>query len=356
MKTTAKNLLRLLGASLLLVILAYFGGLFEDPGIGPGVAAAPPGLPAPIHRERALRVQRPAWYTAVGTVESDRRVDVSAQVTGLVSALHAEVGTRVEGGAPLAELDRRESQARLLQAQSALAAARASAVEARAGFERVQRLNERAAATPQELEAAEAARARAEAALAAAEEGVTAAQVDRDHGRILSPVAGVVAERPVEVGDLAAPGKRLFTLHDPERLRVEAHVREGLIQRLRVGAELPVLLRDGQLELRAVVEEIVPAADPRSRTVLVRAGLPTAEGLYPGMFARLRVPLVEREVVLVPEEAVVSVGQLDTLLVLQDGRWVRRYVTLGARRLPGDGDLREVLSGLVGGEQIGWND
>ena len=100
---------------------------------------------------------------------------------------------------------------------------------------------------------------------------------------------------------------------------------------------------------------MIPAADPLSRTFTVRADLPRTEGVYPGMFGRLRIPLGEREAVRVPAAAVKRVGQLETVVVRTDGevegaRWERRLVTTGAT---GDDGWVEALSGLVGGETVG---
>ena len=73
-------------------------------------------------------------------------------------------------------------------------------------------------------------------------------------------------------------------------------------------------------------------------------------GARPGMFARLRIPAGEREVVLAPIEAIARVGQLASVIVEDRGEWKRRLVTLGGT--PENG-LVEVLSGLAGGERIG---
>jgi RND family efflux transporter MFP subunit len=164
-------------------------------------------------------------------------------------------------------------------------------------------------------------------------------------------MTGVVSKREAEAGDLAYPGRPLFVIHNPKGLRLEASVREGMIGRVkrdqRVGVELTALSKT----VEGAVEEIVPSADPLSRSFLVKVALPVTEGLYPGMFGRLRIALEERSTVLVPPSAVSQVGQLKTVRVLKDGRWLRRYVTLGESA----GDQVEVLSGLEGGETIGWD-
>jgi len=72
--------------------------------------------------------------------------------------------------------------------------------------------------------------------------------------------------------------------------------------------------------------------------------------VYPGMFGRLRIPLGEREVVALPADAVVRVGQLETVTVKVEDHWERRLVQTG---LALDDGRIEVLSGLGGGEQVG---
>jgi len=195
-----------------------------------------------------------------------------------------------------------------------------------------------------------AAIAAAEAQIQGARNFVTEAEVALGHAEITAPLEGVVTERLVEVGDLALPGRPLLVLLDPKALRLEAEVREGLVARVRTGASLEVEIPAAGASVAGTVAEIIPSADPRSRTFRVRIDLPVAAGVYPGMFGRLRLPVGEREIVRVPLPAVVRVGQLQTVVLKEGDRWVRRYVTTG-RALP-DGTV-EILSGLEGGEEIG---
>ena len=148
-----------------------------------------------------------------------------------------------------------------------------------------------------------------------------------------------------------AEGKPLFVLHDPENLRLEAQVREGLIDRIKIGSPVEIELTTRGKSVRGEVDEVVPSADPVSRSFLVKAALPKTEGLYPGMFGKLRIRLGERPTLLVPEEAIAHVGQLTTVIALSDKRWSRRYVTVGVLI----DDRREILSGLSSGETVGWS-
>ena len=99
----------------------------------------------------------------------------------------------------------------------------------------------------------------------------------------------------------------------------------------------------------AVLEEIVPAADPGSRTFVVKVALPTSEGLYPGMFGRLLIAGKQAEQLLIPAAAVHRVGQLTYVMVPAGQDRLRRYVRVSATA---NDDELEVLSGLAPGEQV----
>ena len=292
----------------------------EHPANAPAAAISPPAATTV-----AVRGAVPIVEEAVGPVDSRRRVVVAAQVIARVLAVGPAVGDQVAAGVPLVTLDDSDVAARFTRA--------------RAQYQRVRGFLARQAATAEQMETAEAEYRQAEAAMA--------------HTRIAAPIAGIVAERHVEPGDLASPGHPLLVLLDPTALRLEARVREGLIGRIVPGATLDVRLPTADLTVRGTVAEVLPAADPQSRTFEVRVDFDPVPGVHPGMFGRLRVPVGEREVVRVPAAAVTRVGQLETVLVQRDGAWSRRLVTTGAT-LPG-GDV-EVLSGLAGGETVGLAD
>jgi HlyD family secretion protein len=133
-------------------------------------------------------------------------------------------------------------------------------------------------------------------------------------------------------------------------LRLEARAREGLVGRLKVGDELALTLDALGSTSRGRVSEILPSVDAASRTFEVRVDLEGVAGARPGMFARLRIPVGERETVLAPPGAIARVGQLRSVILEDRGEWKRRTVTVGGTS---DDGLVEVLSGLQGGERIG---
>lgn len=317
-------------------------------------------------------------YEAVGTVRPKTESRIEARVTGQVLNVQVSPGDQVTKGALLVSLDSRQLTSRLDQAQQALKsaqagreqarhaldAARAGFKQAQANYKRVKSYFESQAATAQDLEAAESTFRQAEAGVKRAEEGLAAAKagilqaravvkesaISIEYTRILAPEDGVVLNRFVVPGDLALPGKPLVTLRTSSALRLEAYVREGLIAHVAPGASLEVDIETLNRLVAATVEEIVPYADPNSRTFLVKAAMPTVKGLYPGMFGKLRIPVGRQRIVTVPWSAVRRVGQLALVRVQVGDRWQARYVKTGLRL----GDAVEILSGLDGTETIGW--
>jgi hypothetical protein len=138
-------------------------------------------------------------------------------------------------------------------------------------------------------------------------------------------------------------------MYDPATLRLEASVRESVASKLVKGQ--PLLAEIDALKKRypVVVDEIVPSADPGSRSFLVKVSLSDGAGLYPGMFGRLMIPIGQIEKLFIPSEAVTRVGQLDFVIVKTEQGAARRYVRLG-RHSPDEGV--EVISGLAAGDQI----
>lgn len=361
-----------------------FPSLFTGILAGIWLSLSPAMLPAADDPPTATAERRVVtdWYEAVGTVRPRVETRIAAQVTAQVVEVNVRPGDRVEKGQVLVTLDSRQAASRLDQARQGLrsarsareqarqnvAAAEAAFQQARADFRRVQKFYEAEAATERELEKARSAflqaqaglkRARdalegAEAGIQQAQEVIREAEIAKGYNTIEAPEAGEVLRRMVEPGDLAAPGKPLLVLQTEGTLRLEAYVREGLIRQISPGTELTAEINPLDARVPATVEEIVPYADPATRTFLVKAAIPPVEGTYPGMFGKLLIPVGETEVITVPPAAIRKVGQLELVRVQTEAGWQRRYVkTRGPVGPPGaERDAIEILSGLSGGETL----
>jgi RND family efflux transporter MFP subunit len=262
-----------------------------------------------------------------------------------------------------ARQDLAAAEAMRSQARQAIKAAQARFDQTRSRYKRMQEMFASRAISSQDLEVAQADFLQAQAGLEQAKQGLEAARAQRNRSQkmleeatinlgyttIQAPMDGDVARRLVDPGDLAVPGQPLLTIHAGEQLRIEAVVREGLMGKVSLGQRVPVDIASINKTVTGIIEEIVPTADPRTRTFMVKASLPEMPGIYPGMFGRLRIPVGQRKALLVPRQAIQRVGQLETVLVRQTDHWERIFVTTG----PAMDENIEILSGLNPGDVIG---
>lgn len=296
--------------------------------------AAPSGPATPVVVEKVK--MQPLWdeEEVVGSVNAAQRATLSAKITGVIEAINVAPGARVQRGAVLIVIDAREIKARLDQAVAAQD-------QAQKDFARVQKLLGSGSSTRQEFDAATM-------RLRTADAGLVEAKTMLQYTEIMAPFDGVVTRKLVEVGDLATPGKPLIEMENSSLLRFECEIPEALVERVKMGEELPVHIDAAGVDLPAKVSEIAPSASAGSRTFLVKLDLPAAEKLRAGQFGRVRVPVRERPALLVSEGSVVRRGQIENVFVVENGLARLRLIKTGRKM---DGQV-EVLGGLSGVESV----
>lgn len=299
----------------------------HDPS--PPPSAALPAVTVKI--ETAKWNPHMAVEEVVGTVRSKQRAVVEAKVSGRVLEYTATPGAMVKAGDLLARLDVQEIQAKVDQARAMLD-------QAKRDFDRQKQLIASNATTRQEFDAAET---RVKIGTGAVNE----AETMMSYAQVTAPFNGVVTRKLADVGDLAMPGKPLLEIEDPTSLRFEADLPEAILDRVRLGAKMPVRLAK---VVEGTVSEISPVADPVSRTFNVKLDLPPMEGLRTGQFGRVSVPVAEVRLLLVPQSAVLKRGQMEIVFVAKDGKAALRLVKTGKVL----DDRLEVLSGIDEDEQV----
>jgi RND family efflux transporter MFP subunit len=306
----------------------------------------------------------PDWLEAIGTVQSVQKSAVSSQIMGNIVEIRAHEGDRVRAGQVLAVIDDTQPRAAVAQASAALAAANNEVTLAESDFafakstlSRYQQLFDKKSVSPQEFDEVKArcAAASARRDLARAEQerasaALTQAQVSLSYTRIRAPFTGLITQKLADVGTLATPGMPLFSMEDTRRYRLEAAVDENDIGLAHLGTPVPVFVDSlGNAAVAGRVAQIVPAADPASRSFVVKIDLPADAGLRAGLFGRAHFLRSRREALLIPRSAAVQRGQLQGVYVVgSDGVASLRYVTLGST----ENDEVEVLSGLQAGERV----
>ncbi|MFB3829402.1 MAG: efflux RND transporter periplasmic adaptor subunit [Bryobacteraceae bacterium] len=315
-------------------------------------------------------------YEASGTVRARTTAVISAKVMGYVREMRVSVGDRVREGQVLATIDARdleaeyrraeagqqEARAAIPEADNAVAAAKANMELAAVTFRRMDDLFKKKSVSNQEYdeastrlkaaranyEMAVAKRSQVDARIAQAEQARAAAGVMRSYATIAAPFAGVVTAKQAEAGSMAAPGAPLLTLEREGTFRLEAQVEESRLPYIKLGQTAVVRIEALDRALNARVSEIVPAVDPGSRAYTVKLDLPPVPQIRTGVFGRAVFPMGTRSVIAVPEGAIQSRGQLQSVMVVDNGVARTRLVTLGQK----SGGQVEVLSGLEGGEKI----
>jgi len=314
-------------------------------------------------------------FEAGGVVQARTTATIMARIQAPVLEVRVSPGDRVRAGQPLVVLDgtdldahARSARAAALAADQSVAAAAAdqqaadaALALARATHERIAGLQAKRSATAQELDdatgalraaearaAGAAARARSAASLVdsagAASEG---AATTASFASITAPFDGVVAEKMVEPGNMAAPGTPLLRLEDTRGFRLDVRVDESRIGQIARGAVVPVSLDSGTggatITLSGTLSDIGRAVDADARAFLVKIALPETAGLRSGTFGRAHFGAASRRALTVPAGAVVRRGQMTSVLVVEQDVARLRLVSVSGT---------EVLAGLSEGEVV----
>ena len=339
-------LLPIIAVLLLLLIIAWMAGSFRDK-IKPGLA-----LLGPDATREAITVAREEIRVAEpvpASIGARQATTISSRTLARITNITVRAGDTVVKGQLLLELERSDVESRLQQAREQVRSLSARYKEARQNLDRAEQLYARDLVAAAVLDEARANHSATQANLATAEQAVKEAEVAITFTEIRSPIDGRVVERFAEPGDTASPGDKLLSLYNPTSMRVEAAVREGLALNLDIGQEIEVEIpvRDSQMTAR--IEELVPAADPGSRSFMVKAQVEFSGQLMPGMYARMLIPAGTESLLLVPADRVVNYGQLEIVWVLNDGFLDRRFIRTGREVRPG---MLEAVSGLAEGDQV----
>ncbi len=350
------------GAIARLIIAGMFAGAA---GCGRGENKPPEAEPPVIKGVTLAKVEfttSPALFEATGTVRARNSATLSARIPGAVSKILVKEGDRVIRGKLLMTLEALESTAGASGAAYAVDEAKRAVDEAMARkkladvtFDRYAKLYGEQAATKQEFDTRKAERDMAEqglsmanARLARARETARAAGAVAGYTRIVSPLAGIVSAKPVDVGATVFPGSPLVTVEEEGKFRLEVSTPESLLGRIKVGQAVPVSLDGVNEGGEGTVAEIVPKVDPVSRTFTVKLDIPSG-GARSGRFGRAMLPIGEKKGITVPGSAIMERGQLTSVWVV-DPRNIARMRLVK----PGNayGNRVEILAGLAGGERI----
>ena len=290
----------------------------------------------PVKGEKVTRGDMNAYIETYSRLEAERRVSVLARTTGLLEELAAEEGDQVRQGQVMIRLNKDELSLNLRQAEQAFA-------DASTNYDRIKTLYERSMVSQSEYDTAHL---RLDNAKISLEE----AQLNLAYADVTAPIAGVVTQRLVEVGDLVRGNQEVFVIADLHPLLVKIFAPEQRMYQLHPGQEATIAVEAlPDTSFSGLIRMISPEVDPASGTVKVTLEVASDGVLKPGMFATVRIITERRpQTLIVPKKALILETDEDDVFLIEADKVRRVPVELGFV----EGDQVEIVSGLKEGDQV----
>jgi len=291
-----------------------------------------------------------------GTLQGFVQAPIAARSSGYVKRWMRDIGSRVEKGELLAEIESPEVDQQLSQAIAARQQAASSLDLAKSTVARWESLRQRDVVSQQELDERRSGLAQATANLAQADANVQRLRQLEGFKRVLAPFAGVITRRNVDVGDLIDAGSNrvLFQLAQTDPLRVYVNVPQAYANLVKPGQKVQVT----QAELRGrsfagQVARTSASIDTATRTMQVEITLPNHDGaLLPGAYVQVALPLAPSAGLSVPTNALLFRAEGTRVAAVDAQNRVHlKAVNLG-RNL---GDSVEVVDGVSPNDRLVLN-
>jgi RND family efflux transporter MFP subunit len=351
------------------------------------------GAAVAVHTTTVQRMTVQRQVDLAGTLLSPDQATVSSEASGIVRSVLVELGREVRAGDPLVRLDAKELTLAVARAESALRQTRAqlgmhgqldggdtppaddeigsvrNAIagrdDARANDERARALAGRGLMSPVDLQTAQTRLKVAEAGYQSAVDTARAQKAllqDRraaydlavkqlEDAVVRAPIAGIIAERTVQVGEFIGERTPVAKIVQIDPLKLRTGVQERYAGSIAPGLEVQFRVESfGDTLFRGRIAHVSPALDQAMRTFTIEAMVDNHDRrLKPGFFAK-GVILTKRDenIMAVPDSAVSTFAGVSSVYIIKEGRITQQSVTLGVRQ----GPLWEVVEGLKGAETL----
>ncbi len=353
---------------------------------------APKEAGAPKQVKVASVAEKPLERTtvALGSLTAFDQATISVKVPGRLQKITIDLGSVVQRGQLIAQIEPQDYQLRVQQSEAALAQARVRlglpatgtndridheqtstvrsahvlADEARAHRDRQASLFEQGVIPRAQLDTAEASYKVAlnrlqdageeihnrQAVLAQRRSELDMARQQLTDTSIYAPFDGAIQEKRASVGEFLAAGAPLATIVRMDPLRLRAEVSEREVPHIRVGQTVRVTTEGDPNIYTGRIARLSPTITPQNRTLMIEAEVNNRERLLrPGSFARAEIVTDDRNrSLMVPTGAITTFAGVDKVLVVKDGKAVEKPITTGRRTT----EWTEVVGGLTAGEAV----
>ncbi len=333
----------LLGASLLGASLLLAG--CHKPAAKAAAAAAPLTVSVTPVRTQVLR----GGVTASGLLIPKLEAAVSTELSGYrVAKVFVDQNAQVAADQPLAQLDDTLLRAQIAQQQAVVDEQKVASERSVAEAQRVAGLDNQGVLPQEQIVERRLGARSASAGVAAAQAQLNDLLTRERMMTVRAPVGGLVLERTVRPGDIAAPTMVMYRIAADNVVELNAEVPEADLAGIHPGDHVTVTLPDNA-SVDGVVRVVSPEVDAQTKLGHVRVTLPPRPDLRPGGYGRATFLNSGRSVTVIPESALRFDADGASVLTLGSGDTVHRVpVRTGARA----GGLVELLSGPQPGATV----
>ena len=289
----------------------------------------------------------------VATLKSRQSASISPQVEGSITNIFVHSGEHVNAGEPLMQIDPLKQEATVRNQQASTAAQEANLKWAQQQYDRSAQLSAAGVISKAELDQARANLDAAKAQLSALKASVNEQETQLHYYKVVAPMAGIVGDIPVHIGDRVTTSTLLTTVDKPGSLEAYVQVPVERAPDLKMGKEVEILGDQGTTIAKGKVTFISPQVDSQTQTVLVKATVPNDNGLLrTAQFVHARVIWGTHQGVEVPVLAVSRIGGQFFVYVAEDsgGKSVAHQRQIKVGQL--DGNNYVVLDGLKAGDEV----
>jgi len=312
-------------------------------------APAPAAPPVAVVTDKVTNIDAPRRLRLTGTLRGERETDLAANVGGRVITMKIERGQRVKKGELIAQVDVSSAALALAEARVAVQTSKTQESISRADCDRYERLKASGAVTELEYDQVTAKCKTAPLNLEAAQARQSIAAKNVGDGRILSPFAGTVTDRYVQVGEYVQPSSRVASLAQVADLRLEFSLPEQSYPDVKLAQNIAFRVAAYQGELFSGTVSHISGAVRETRDVLVEASVKNPEHkLLPGMFADVELTVGHDSLPSIPKAAAFEANGKLNVLVVQGGTLEQRVLQPG----PEVAGRLAVRHGVSAGEQV----
>lgn len=290
-----------------------------------------------------------------GALRAVNQAQVKARVSGEVREVLAREGASVSAGQVIVKMDSSDYQARLNQTQGSLVAAQGQLDIASKTRDNNKALVEKGFISKNAFDNAASQYDIAKANVDSARGTLDVARKALSDTVIRAPIGGLISRRSVEPGEKVSPDNNLLEIVDLRQMEMAAAVPTSNILDVALNQEVMLTLDGLPTPTVGKVVRINPSIEAGSRSILVYIQIDNSKGmLRAGMFGEAQLTLSKKTAVLTaPQSAIQSDASDNYVYLIENGKVLRRTVTLGMRGNDGNNsDAVEILSGIGRGAQI----